>query len=769
MKVSHFFKQLSIRAKLYLIIITILVIALSFTFVGVIAKEKLILESQIQRELNALTLATAYNSAASIDFDDKSAGIENLKSLHFNSDIIVAALFLKNKTLFAQYHFKKTIYKPLLPDKYEYGATIKNNYIYIYQPIESNAEIIGTAVVIASMSNINNMLEENIIYTLVIFIVALLIAILFAALLQRSISSPLLKLTDLMQQVSVEKNYQLRMPTCKEAGKNEIYLLSKDFNEMLENINWRDKELNRYQQHLEQIVQERTTELEKAKLLAEASSQAKSEFLANMTHELRTPMVGVLGMLDLLHETNTDYLQKEHIDTAQSSAHTLLEIINEILDLSKIEAGKLVLETVQFNIINLLEKILLIQTEVASKKNLELILTINKDVPEYFIGDKLRLKQILNNLLSNAIKFTAEGNIKIRVSLQERQGNKARLLFEVEDSGIGIPVAKQAQLFSPFTQADSSTTRRYGGSGLGLSISKKLVELQEGEIGFNSQDQQGSTFWFSLPYEVLEPVLPIPDLDLNVITLIDNEFFLTAINHYLDYWNINYQAVNANALLLDLERKIHTEQEVDRIIIDEKMINKDTLPLIKQIITNPLFKNSHFILTTKHRGLDIKGFSSYIFKPLSRDNIFQALTLQNETSMPKVKEKKLYKVKALLVEDNEINQKVVVNILTQLGLNVTLAENGLQALEKIKADDFDLVFMDCLMPEMDGFEATKCIRQLNNAKKEIPIIALTANASAADRENCFAAGMDDFISKPFKREQIIEKIERWGHSDDLSS
>lgn len=769
MRKKSFFQKLSIRAKLHLIIMIIIIITLSFTFVGIITKERFILESQIQRELNALALATAYSSTASISFDDKSTALENLKSLHFNSDIIVAALFLEDKSLFIKHDFKSFSLNILLPEEYKYGAIIKDNYIYAYQPVKINSETIGTVVIIAGMFSIDKIINQNFIYTLILFIIVLFITLILGALLQRSISIPLLSLTNLMQQVSIKKNYSLRMPSCNnDAGKNEIYLLSKGFNEMLENISWRDKELNRYQQHLTDIVEQRTAELKKAKLLAEASSQAKSKFLANMTHELRTPMVGVLGMLDLLHETNTDDIQKDYINTAQNSAKMLLEIINEVLDFSKIEAGQLMLEHVKFNIIKTLEKIIITQAEVATKKKLELSFKIDNDVPENFIGDKLRLKQILNNLLSNAIKFTSKGEIKLHVSLQKKQSEDMMILFEIEDTGIGIPTENQAQLFSPFTQADSSTTRKYGGSGLGLSISKKLVELQQGEIGFSSQEQQGSKFWFSLPFKPLEPVLPIPDLNLNILTLINNESILTTVNHYLNYWNINYQAVEAESLLLKLENSTKTKQQIDRIIVDEKNINKKNLQLIKEIKQNPLFEKINFILITKHRGLNVEGISRYMFKPLSRDHVFQAITLQNETVNVK-HEKKLYRAKILLVEDNETNQKVVTTILTQLGLQVAIAEHGYRALEKIEQEDFELIFMDCLMPEMDGFEATLKIRKLNNPKRNTPIIALTANATEADRKKCLAVGMNDFISKPFKREQMIEKIETWLHCDDLST
>ena len=768
---NTFFQRLSIRAKLYCIIIILLLISLSFTFAGIIAKERFILKSQIAQELNALTSATAYNSAAAITFEDEQSALENLKSLHFNSNIVTAALFFEDKTLFVEHKFKPYPYKLVLPDTFQYGETLQDNYFHVYQPIKKNNQIIGTVAVIADLISLNQIIKNNIIYTSIIFTLVLFVTLIFGALLQRSISRPLLQLTNLMQQVSADKNYHLRMPEYDNTGKNEIYLLSKDFNEMLENINWRDKELDRYSQHLEQLVHERTTELEKAKLLAEASNQAKSEFLANITHELRTPMVGVLGMLDLLYETKTDTIQKDYIDTAQNSAQILLEIINEVLDFSKIEAGQFKLEDVNFDIIKTVENIIIVQAEIAYKKKLELSLLISNDVPEYLIGDKLRLKQMLNNLISNAIKFTEQGNIIIRISLKKQTQDKSFILFEIEDTGIGIPKEKQAQLFTPFTQADTSTTRKYGGTGLGLSIVKKLVELQKGEIGFDSIENQGSRFWFCLPFATIKPILPTPNLDFHVLTIINNKSILNSVNHYLDYWHIEHNSINMKALATELEKPTPSEKKIDRVIIDEKLIKKESLELINSIKQNPLFQDIHFIIVTKYKELELENISGYMFKPILRDSVYQALTLQDKFNPIKTKPTtiKQKNIRVLLAEDNKTNQKIIIEMLTQLGLQVTLAENGQQALEKLNDNDFSFIFMDCLMPVMDGFDATQRIRQLNSPKKDIPIIALTANATENDRKKCLAVGMSDFISKPFRREQIIEKIETWTNHDRLST
>ncbi|WP_455204480.1 response regulator [Kaarinaea lacus] len=527
-------------------------------------------------------------------------------------------------------------------------------------------------------------------------------------------------------------------------------------------------------------ISERKTieqELITAKLGAESASKAKSEFLANMSHEIRTPMNGVLGMLSLLQHTDLNEKQQRYVKTAQGSADLLLTIINDILDFSKIEAGKLKLEIIDFDIQKTVEDVTQIIADQAQRKNLELTCFVETDVPKFVKGDPTRLGQILINLGSNAVKFTEHGEVNIRVSVVEEFLNQYQLRCEVRDSGIGIPAETQSKLFSAFQQADGSTTRRFGGTGLGLTISKQLVEMMNGEISVSSTPGQGSTFSFNFFMEKSGRSVS-DDLekfaDARVLIVDDNSTNRIILEQYMASWNINAEsASNATQALDKLHRAAAQNTPFTIIILDMQMPNMDGVELARTINSSEQFVHSKLLLLTSMGNInDIPediGISTIISKPIRRTTLFDALisTVLEETPDDDISDTacadiQQYSGTALLVEDNEVNQEIGAELLRQSGLHVHIAADGIEALQQCKQERFDIIFMDCQMPKMDGYEATRQIRTLeHNSNKNRPIVALTAHAMQGDKDKCIAAGMNDYLTKPVVETQLHAILRRW--------
>ena len=739
------------------------------------------------------------NSMTSVSNHDRFRAAKILRTLNQEPSVQIAYLINASGKIFAQFvNSNYAINNGIAADKRfdsQYlqivsrsGNSIHtsdNSSLSVYTPIFNNDQYVGCVYIQVSRDMVIYNILRFIMVTLISFGIILMLALIVSNRMKRLITMPLQQLLERMRIITSDKNYlpDSDLPTHNNIA--EIVELHSAFNNMLHEINRREIALEQYSHDLERQVAQRTSELSQknqelqanvhslrlARAQALESSAAKSRFLANMSHEIRTPMIGVLGMAELLKDRIDDPEQQEMAALIHSNGEKLLKILNDILDIAKIEAGKLEIEHTPFNLLALLEQIMELFAATAAGKGLELNLITTPGMPCSLTGDDKRLHQILSNLLSNAIKFTQHGHITVTVHV-EQQGKNCTLNMQVRDSGIGLSDSAKKDIFEVFTQADSSTTRKYGGSGLGLAIVQQLIDLMQGSITVADASGGGTIFDATIPFTCHgKTETTVEQFTAKAVIASANDDLRTMLAGHLRHHGINCHCCDSCRELL--HHTTAAPQGREYIFIDDALPG-NILELFNALQRDDLRSIVYITPRCKPLGDASKttmGITAILNKPLYPAAILQILrqlagtktvpqqTVSSSSSVPAKTPEKPDAAnscggRVLLAEDNSTNQKLVSLILEQAGYSLTVVTNGVEALEVLRLQSFDIILMDCQMPVMDGFEATRIIRR----GSDIPIIALTAHGGEDSVAECIAAGMNTHLCKPYRREQLLQVV-----------
>ncbi len=742
-----------------------------------------------------------------------SANTESLQKLvskarDGDDDILAVAIYDKNNLLFASSGTTpiirqlaantQSIPRDTYSEELDNGIIVRTpihtqpllNNSSQFNQLSQQLPILGYVSIYLTTQNAKIRQYQTIATAIIILLIGFALGGILAQGMARSITLPIIQLATAVKRI---KEGQLKVIINSDTT-GELKTLVDGFNDMSQSIYEASEGMQAAVEQATADLHEtnealelQNVELDMARKQAIEASRVKSEFLANMSHEIRTPMNGVIGFTNLLLRTQLTNKQNDHLNTIKKSANNLLSLIDDILDFSKIEAGKMDLEKRPINIADCVDEVLNLLGPTTREKKIELLGIVYQDVPEHLLGDSVRICQILTNLTNNAIKFTNEGSIQIRVMLDDESATTVKLKVNVTDTGIGLSMEQQEVLFQAFTQADTTTTRRFGGTGLGLVICKKLVESMNGKIGLESQQGAGSTFWFTVeiekdPEEVKEIEFGFPGR--RVLLHDASPVAQLSIRHLLHRWNSSIETCDNLDSLIEMALLNHQQNKDVHLILTggyetaEHLIKLNQLKEIADQLNCPVAIMLNSNEETVIKSLHGVGIHRHILKPVIRKNFYAALfdwfDIGKRLTSNKPKNQELSgptesgHSKILCVDDNAANLKLIAEFLSEFNVETVLAENGLEAVKACRKEQFDLIFMDIQMPEMDGVEATHHIRKMKSKRARTPIVALTAHAIKGEKEKLLNEGMDDYLTKPINHAQLEETIRKWTRKELIS-